>query len=118
MMKTEREEKMSKIIEVNESNFEAEVANSDVPVMIDFWATWCGPCKMIAPFVEEASNTYDGKLKVGKVDVDNNQKIAMQFSIMSIPSVMFFKNGEVVDQIIGAVPKKVLFDRIDKVLAA
>lgn len=109
---------MSNVIEIDENNFETEVQKSDVPVMIDFWATWCGPCRMIAPHVEEASNIYSGKLKVGKVDVDNNHKIAMQYSIMSIPAVMFFKNGSVVDQIIGAVPKKALFDRIDRILAS
>jgi thioredoxin 1 len=109
---------MSKVIHIDESNFENEVQKSDVPVMIDFWATWCGPCRMIAPHVEEASSLYSGKLKVGKVDVDNNYRIASQFSIMSIPAVMFFKNGAVVDQIIGAVPRKTLFDRIEKVLAS
>ncbi len=109
---------MSKIIELNESNFEQEVKNSDVPVMIDFWAAWCGPCRMIAPFVKEASDVYDGKLKVAKLDVDNNQKIASEYAIMSIPAVMFFKGGEVVDQVVGAVPKKMLFDKIDKVLAS
>ena len=109
---------MSEMIELNETNFEDEVKKSDVPVMIDFWAAWCGPCKMIAPFVEEASSTYGGKLKVGKVDVDNNQRIASEFAIMSIPAVLFFKNGQVVDQVIGAVPKKALFDKIDKVLAS
>jgi thioredoxin 1 len=108
---------MSKIIEIDASNFETEVKKSEVPVMIDFWATWCGPCRMIAPHVEEASSLYSGKLKVGKIDVDNNQQIAMQYSIMSIPAVMFFKNGNVVDQIVGAVPKKALFDRIDRILA-
>ncbi len=108
---------MSKIVEVNELNFEEEVKNSDVPVMIDFWAAWCGPCRMIAPFVEEASNVYDGKLKVVKVDVDKNQKIASEYAIMSIPAVMFFKGGEVIDQVVGAVPKKTIFDKIDKVLA-
>ena len=108
---------MSEIMEFNEGNFENEVRKSDIPVMIDFWAAWCGPCRMIAPFVEEASKTYNGKLKVGKIDVDNNQRIASQYAIMSIPAVLFFKNGEVVDQVIGAVPKKTLFDRIDRVLA-
>ncbi len=108
---------MSKIIEINESNFEEEVKKSDVTVMVDFWATWCGPCHMIAPFVEEASTVYDGKLKVGKIDVDNNQDLASKFSVMSIPALIFFKNGNVIDQIIGAVHKKVLFERIDKVLA-
>jgi thioredoxin 1 len=111
-------EEMSKIVEVNESNFEEEVKKSDVPVMIDFWAAWCAPCRMIAPFVDEASSVYDGKLKVAKVDVDNNQRIASQYAVMSIPAVMFFRNGEVVDQVVGAVPKKTLFDKIDKVLAS
>jgi thioredoxin 1 len=109
---------MSEMIEINEGNFENEVKKSEVPVMIDFWAAWCGPCRMIAPFVEEASTTYNGKLKVGKLDVDNNQKIASEYAIMSIPAVLFFKNGQVVDQVIGAVPKKALFDKIDKVLAS
>jgi len=109
---------MSKVIEIDEANFENEVTKSEVPVMIDFWATWCGPCRMIAPHVEEASNLYSGKLKVGKVDVDNNHRIASQYSIMSIPAVMFFKNGNVVDQIIGAVPRKTLFDRIDRILTS
>lgn len=108
---------MSEIKEFNEANFEGEVKKSDIPVMIDFWAAWCGPCRMIAPFVEEAAKTYDGKLKVGKVDVDNNHKIASEYAIMSIPAVLFFKNGEVVDHVIGAVPKKALFDKIEKVLA-
>lgn len=107
---------MSNVLEIDESNFEAEVKKSDIPVMIDFWATWCGPCRMIAPHVEEASKVYSGKLKVGKIDVDNNQKIASQYSIMSIPAVMFFRNGNVVDQVIGAIPRKALFERIDRVL--
>lgn len=109
---------LSGVIQIDESNFEKEVKNSDLPVMIDFWATWCGPCRMIAPHVEEASAVYAGKLKVGKIDVDSNQGIASQYSIMSIPAVMFFKNGNVVDQIIGAVPRKTLFDRINRVLGS
>jgi len=109
---------MSNVIQIDESNFENEVTRSEVPVMIDFWAVWCGPCRMIAPHVEEASTIYSGKLKVGKVDVDSNHRIASQYSIMSIPAVMFFKNGAVVDQIIGAVPRKALFDRIDRILSS
>ena len=108
---------MPKLVELSESNFEDEVSKSDIPVMIDFWAAWCGPCRMIAPFVEEASNVYDGKLKVAKLDVDNNQRIASRYAVMSIPAVMFFKGGELVDQIIGAVPRKMLFDKIDRVLS-
>lgn len=109
---------MSKIIELNEANFEEEVKKSDIPVMIDFWAEWCGPCRVIAPFVDEASTEYDGKLKVGKVNVDKNQKISSEYAVMSIPAVLFIKGGQVVDQIVGAVPKKALFDKIDKVLAS
>ena len=109
---------MSKIIELSETNFEDEVKKSDIPVMIDFWAEWCGPCRMIAPFVDEASAEYDGKLKVGKVNVDNNQKISSEYAVMSIPAVLFFKGGQVVDQLVGAVPKKALFEKIDKVLAS
>jgi thioredoxin 1 len=109
---------MSKIIEIDESNFESEVTKSDLPVMIDFWAVWCGPCKMIAPHVEEASNVYSGKLKVAKLDVDKNQRIASQYSINSIPVVMFFKNGMVVDRILGAVSRKAFFDKIERVLAS
>jgi thioredoxin 1 len=108
---------MSKVMEINETNFEQEVRKSETPVLIDFWATWCGPCRMIAPFVEEASDSFSGRLKVGKVDVDDNQRLAAQYSIMSIPAVLIFRNGEVADQIIGAVSKKTLFDRIEKVLA-
>lgn len=91
--------------EFNDGNFEAEVVKADVPVLVDFWATWCAPCRAIAPIVEELSNDYEGKLKVGKVDVDNNHDVAARFRITSIPSVYLFKNGEVVEQIVGARPK-------------
>ncbi len=107
---------MSKPVAVTDDTFDSEVVKADIPVVVDFWATWCGPCKMIAPILEEVATEYDGKLKVAKVDVDNNQKIAAQFGIMSIPSLLFFKQGKLVDQVIGAIPKAQLVDRLSKVL--
>ena len=103
-----------KPVEVTDSNFQNEVLNSATPVLIDFWAEWCGPCKMIAPLVEELAKEYDGKLKVGKVDVDSNQQVSMQFGIRSIPTLLIFKQGKVVDQLVGAVPKKMLVEKITK----
>jgi thioredoxin 1 len=103
-----------KPVEVTDSNFQNEVLNSDKPVLVDFWAEWCGPCKMIAPMVEELANEYDGKLKVGKVDVDSNQQTSMQYGIRSIPTLLIFKGGKVVDQLIGAVPKKMLAEKVAK----
>jgi thioredoxin 1 len=107
---------MSQVFELTDANFEVEVMNSDKPVLVDFWAVWCGPCKMVGPIVEEIAQEYDGKLKVGKLDVDQNSKTASHFAIMSIPSILFFKNGGVVDSVIGAVPKRVLTEKIDKLL--
>ncbi len=101
-----------KPVEFTDSNFEAEVLKSSTPVLVDFWAEWCGPCKMIAPVVEELAKELSGKLKVGKVDVDNNQQIAMKFGIRSIPTLLVFKGGKVVDQLVGAVPKKALIDKL------
>jgi thioredoxin 1 len=101
-----------KPIEITDANFEQEVLKSDKPVLIDFWAVWCGPCKMIAPVVEEIATEYDGKLKVGKLDVDNNPEVSMKFGIRSIPTLMVFKGGKVVEQIIGAVPKRNLLDKV------
>ncbi len=101
---------------VTDDTFDAEVLKSDVPVLVDFWAEWCRPCLMVSPIVEELGREYAGKLKVAKVDVDSNARIATQYGIMSIPSLLFFKNGEVVDQIVGAVPKKVFVDRLSKIL--
>jgi len=101
-----------KPVEVSDSNFETEVLKSNVPVLVDFWATWCGPCKMIAPVVEEIAREYDGKVKVVKVDVDGNPETSMKFSIRSIPTVMIFKGGKVVEQLIGAMPKKNLMDKL------
>ena len=97
----------------NEENFQKEVLESVIPVMVDFYADWCGPCKMISPIVEQLAEEYTGALKVGKVNVDENMNLASQYRIMSIPAIMFFKNGEVADQIIGAVPKQQLIDKIE-----
>ncbi len=97
----------------NEENFQKEVLESAISVMVDFYADWCGPCKMISPIVEQLAEEYTGALKVGKVNVDENMNLASQYRIMSIPAIMFFKNGEVADQIIGAVPKQQLIDKIE-----
>jgi thioredoxin len=106
------------VTEVTDSTFDAEVLQSQVPVLVDFWATWCGPCRMIAPVVEELAKQYEGKLKVTKVDVDNNTRIATKYDIRSIPSLYIFKGGKVVQTIIGAVPKTQLVSALEGVLAA
>jgi thioredoxin 1 len=106
-----------KPIEITDANFEQEVMKSDKPVLIDFWAVWCGPCRMVAPVVEEIANEYNGKLKVGKIDVDSNPEVSMKFGIRSIPTLMIFKGGKVVEQIIGAVPKRNLLDKVTPHLA-
>ncbi len=101
-----------KPIEVTDSNFQTEVINSDKPVLIDFWAVWCGPCKMIAPTIEEIAKEYDGKLKVCKLDVDSNPKTAMQYGIRSIPTLLIIKGGQVAEQIVGAVQKGKLVEKV------
>lgn len=101
-----------KPVEITDANFEQEVLKADNPVLIDFWAIWCGPCKMVAPVVEEIAKEYDGALKVGKMDVDSNPEVPLRFGIRSIPTLMIFKGGKVVDQIIGAIPKKNMLEKI------
>jgi thioredoxin 1 len=101
-----------KPIEVTDSNFETEVLKSDKPVLIDFWAVWCGPCKMIAPTVEEIAREYDGKLKVCKLDVDSNPQTAMKYGIRSIPTLLIIKDGQVAEQMVGALSKRQMVDKI------
>ncbi|AFL84267.1 thioredoxin [Belliella baltica DSM 15883] len=103
---------MAKAIEITDSNFE-EIMKSEQPILVDFWAEWCGPCKMIGPVVEELAGDYDGKAVIGKVDVDSNPAVAAQFGIRSIPTLLFFKGGQIVDKQVGAVPKSVLAQKLD-----
>ncbi len=97
---------------LTDQNFKEEILNSVVPALVDFWAPWCAPCKMVSPAVEEIANQYNGKIKVGKLNVDDAPVIASQYSIMSIPTLMIFKGGEVVDKIIGAVPKEHIEEKV------
>ena len=107
---------MSKPVEITDSNFE-DVIKSDQPVLVDFWAEWCGPCKMIAPVIEELANDYEGKAVVGKVDVDSNPEVAGKYGIRSIPTLLVFRDGEIVDKQVGAVNKSVLSQKLDAQLA-
>lgn len=107
---------MGKTIEITDANFN-EIINTDKPVLVDFWAEWCGPCKMIAPVVEELAGDYDGKAVVGKLDVDSNPEISAKFGIRSIPTLLVFKNGEIVDKQVGAVSKNVLAQKLDAQMA-
>jgi thioredoxin 1 len=103
---------MAKAIEITDANFE-EILKSDKPVLVDFWAEWCGPCKMIGPIVEELAGDYEGKAVIGKVDVDSNPAVASALGIRSIPTLMFFKDGQIVDKQVGAVPKAVLAQKLN-----
>ena len=108
---------MSEPIALTDDNFSDEVLTAELPVLVDFWATWCGPCRMIAPIVEELSSEYEGKAKVCKLDVDTAQKTAAEFGIRSIPTLLIFKEGKVADQLIGAVPKEQIAEKLDASLS-
>jgi thioredoxin 1 len=103
-------------VAVQDASFKAEVLDSSVPVLVDFWATWCAPCRAIAPALEELATQYKGKIKIAKVDVDESQQVAQQFGIRSIPTLLLFKGGKVVEQLVGAMPKAKLEDAIKKQL--
>jgi len=99
-------------ITITKDNFEEEVINSSLPVLVDFWATWCGPCRMLAPVIEEIATEYQGRVKVGKINVDEEQELAVKYGVMSIPTVILFKNGTVENTTVGYVPKEKLIDMI------
>lgn len=101
-------------LEITDANFEELVLKSDKPVIVDFWAEWCGPCRMVGPVINELSEEYAGRAVIGKVDVDNNQTVTNQFRVRNIPTILFIKNGEVVDKQVGAVPKSVLIQKLEK----
>lgn len=109
---------MAKPIEVNDSNFQSEVLDAGVPVLVDFWATWCSPCRMIAPIVEELAGEYEGKVKVAKLDVDTNQGTARQFGVMSIPTLILFKQGKPAERIVGYKAKTELQKQISRHVGA
>ena len=103
------------VVELSDTNFEQEVTKSQTPVLVDMWAAWCGPCRLIAPVVEELAGAYHGKVKVGKVNVDDYPQVAAQFGIMNIPTLLLFKGGKEVDRIVGVVPKEELNRRLERV---
>ena len=104
------------VVDISDQNFETEVIKSNLPVVIDLWAPWCGPCRMVGPVVEKLAEQYDGKVKFCKLNVDENQQTAVKYSVMSIPTLLFFKNGSVADTVVGAVPEQVLKPRIDALI--
>jgi thioredoxin 1 len=106
-----------KPVTITDDNFDSEVLKSSEPVLIDFWATWCGPCKMIAPIVEELAGEFEGKAKIGKLDVDENQQTSIKYGVRSIPTILIFKDGKLKDTIIGAVPKPQIVSKLNAALA-
>lgn len=108
---------MSKELVFTDANFETDVLQSDVPVLVDFWAPWCAPCKVIAPIVEQIAEEYAGRIKVGKLNTDENQQVAIKYGIMSIPTLMIFKEGQVSAKIVGSQPKKAISEQLDGVLS-
>ena len=104
------------VMEFNDQNFDSDVLKAEMPVLVDFWAVWCGPCKAIAPIVEEVANDYSGKVRVGKMDVDSNNQVAMRYGIRSIPTLLLFSGGEVVDQVIGNVGKESIKSMLSKAI--
>ncbi len=102
---------------LTDENFQQEVLNSDVPVLIDFWAAWCAPCRMIAPMIEQLASEFEGRAKIAKMDVDHHPQTPMQFGIRSIPTLLYFKDGQVVDQVVGAASKKVLTEKLEALVA-
>ncbi|MCX5701839.1 MAG: thioredoxin [Candidatus Omnitrophica bacterium] len=104
------------LLHITDNNFKNEVLESSLPVLLDFWAPWCGPCRLIAPIIEELAREYDKKIKIGKINVDETHKIATNYGIMSIPTLMFFKNGKVIEQVVGALSKNELKRKIEEVI--
>lgn len=103
---------MAEVI-LTKNNFESEVLNSDIPVLVDFWASWCGPCMMLSPVIAEIAEEFDGKIKVGKVNVDEENELAMQFRVASIPTLLLFKNGQLVNTSVGFIPKSAIIDKFE-----
>lgn len=104
------------VLEINDNNFESEVIKADKPVLVDMWAPWCGPCRMVAPVIDKVAAQYSDKFKFTKINIDENPKSPSQYNVMSIPTLLFFKNGEVADTVVGAIPESTLISKIEEVL--